>query len=57
MANKTSDQWQTKRFLLTFDYKHYDPVMGAEFWPKQIYFKMWFPVRERNKNITSQIKL
>ncbi len=39
------------------DYKHYDQVMSEEFWPKQIYFKTWFPVRRQNKNITWQTKL
>ncbi len=39
IEDKTSEGCQTKRFLLTFDYKHYEQVMSADFWPKKIYFR------------------
>ncbi len=31
IEDKTSKGWQAKRFLLTFDYKHYEQVMSADF--------------------------
>ncbi len=39
IEDKTSEGWQTKGFLLKFDYKHYEQVMSADFWPKKIYFR------------------
>ena len=41
----TSEGWDTKRFVLTFDVCHMDTVMAQDFWPKRIYFKRWFPSR------------
>ena len=45
IEDKTSEGWQTKRFLITFDYNHYEKVMATEFWPKKIYYKRWFPAK------------
>ncbi len=39
IEDKTSERWQTKCFLLTSDYKHYEQVMSADFWPKKIYVR------------------
>ncbi len=50
IEDKTSEGWQTKRFLLTFDYKHYEQVVSTDFWPKKIYFRQWFSARVK-KNI------
>ena len=46
----TSEGWNTKRFLLTFEFKHYDVVMAEDFWPRKIYFKRWFARKQSNNN-------
>ena len=48
----TSEGWNTKRFLLTFEYKHFDIIKAEGFWPKKIYFKRWFPQKQKD-NITA----
>ena len=45
VEDTSSNDWDTKRFLLTFDYSVYDKVMESEFWPKRIFFRRWFPAR------------
>ena len=47
IKDTSSEGWQTKRFLLTFDTTHYDNVMSSSFWPSKIYFKQWFPARPK----------
>ena len=47
----TSDGWNTKRFLLTFEYKHHDVIMAQDFWPRRIYFKRWFTHKQPNNTV------
>ena len=55
VEDKTSDGWETKRFVLTFEAKYADTVLSKDFWPKKIYFKRWFPSRVQKS--TSGVKL
>ena len=48
VENTSSENWSTKRFLITLSYQNYSTVMAPEFWPKRIYFKRWFPARKNN---------
>ena len=43
----SSDGWSTKRFLLTFEYKHHELILSQDFWPKRIFFKRWFTNKEK----------
>ena len=45
VEDTSSGDWDTKRFLLTFEFSKYDQVMATEFWPKRIFFRRWFPAR------------
>jgi phage anti-repressor protein len=38
----TTEGWETKRFLITFDMASFDTIMDDKFWPKGIYYKQWF---------------
>ena len=50
IQDTSSEGWQTKRFLATFDIKHYDEVMNDIFWPERIYYRIWYPERiQRDK--------
>ena len=49
VEDNSSENWQTKRFVVTLAYEHYERVMNPEFWPKKIYFKRWFPAKERKQ--------
>ena len=49
IEDKSSEGWETKRFLLTLQYEHFDTIMKPEFWPSKIYFKRWFPVKEKTQ--------
>lgn len=42
VEDMTGEHWDTKRFVITFDYKHLNTVNEQGFWPKNIYFKRWF---------------
>ena len=48
VEDTTSEGWNTRRFLLTFDFKYYDRVMAQDFWPQQIYYKRWFTRKQNN---------
>lgn len=45
VEDKSENGWDTKRYVVTFDYKHLQTVISSEFWPKGIYIKRWFPVK------------
>ena len=49
IEDKSSDGWETKRYLLTFDAQFYEKVLCSDFWPNKIYYKQWFAPREKNK--------
>ena len=49
IEDKSSDGWETKRFLITLLYQDYETVMKADFWPKKIYFKRWFPAKVKQQ--------
>lgn len=51
VEDTTTEGWSTKRFLIRMEYKHMDRVMTPEFWPKNIYYKRWFPRRSRNTEV------
>lgn len=44
----TSECWNTKRFLVTLEYKYLNTVLSGEFWPKNVYFKRWFTHKKSN---------
>lgn len=54
IEDKTSPGWETKRYLLTFSYEQFDKVLSADFWPKKIYFKRWFPAIAAKANNNSK---
>jgi len=45
VEDTSSKGFETKRFLVTFDQKHYDTVMEPMFWPPRIYFRQFHPPR------------
>ena len=45
IKDTSTDGWDTKRFILTFDTEYFEKVMQTEFWPDRIYFKQWFKPR------------
>ena len=53
VTDHSSEGWNTKRFLLTFDYKHVDKVMSEDFWPKKIFFKRWFTFKAKAQTTKS----
>ena len=46
IEDTSSEQFYTKRFLITFKIQDYDKVMADTFWPDRIYFKQWYPARQ-----------
>ena len=55
VEDRTSDGWETKRFVLTFEAKYSDTVLSQDFWPKKIYFKRWFPSRPQRNSGGSKL--
>ena len=49
IEDKSSEGWETKRYILTFDAQVFDKVMCPDFWPNKIYYKQWYPHKEKNK--------
>ena len=49
ITDMTSDGWNTKRYILTFDSSAYDKIMNASFWSPKIYFKQWFDAKGKAK--------
>lgn len=45
VEDRSSEGWDTKRFVLTFDKEAQETVMNPEFWPNGIYFNRWFNPR------------
>ena len=46
IKDTTTDGWETKRFILTFDKCYFDKVMENEFWAEGIYYKQWYVDRK-----------
>ena len=42
IKDTTTDGWETKRFLITFNMSDFKAVMDDAFWPEGIYYKQWF---------------
>ena len=42
--------WDTKRYIVTFNYEHLQTVVSPDFWPKGIYIKRWFPAKKQQQN-------
>ena len=45
----TTEGWETKRFLVTFDMSNFETVMDNNFWPQGIYYKQWFVRVNQNR--------
>ena len=54
IEDKSSAGWDTKRYVVTFNYEHLDSVMSPDFWPEEIYIKRWFPARTPSQKTPSQ---
>ena len=49
VEDASSEGWETKRYIITFDRKDYETVHSAEFWPPRVYFRVWSPARPSNR--------
>ena len=49
VKDTSSEEWHTKRFLITFKIQDFDEVMSDTFWPDSIYFKQWYPARKTSR--------
>lgn len=47
VEDKTSEGWDTKRFIVTFDSEQQGKVMEPSFWPPNIFFRRWFSPRSK----------
>ena len=54
IRDHSTEGWNTKRFLLTFDYSCIDQVLSDDFWPSRIYFRRWFPSKVKAQGIGGQ---
>ena len=45
VEDTSSENWSTRRFVITLHYKDFSTVMATEFWPRRIFFKRWFPAK------------
>lgn len=50
VTDTSSEGWETKRFLLSFNMEFYEIIMNDQFWPKGIYYKQWYKIKPRTKN-------
>ena len=41
VEDKSSDAWETKRYVITFDRSDFDQVNTADFWPANVYLREW----------------
>lgn len=49
VEDTSSEGWETKRFKVRFKQEVFDKVMEADFWPKGIYFRQFFPPRRQRQ--------
>ena len=49
IKDTTTEGWETKRFLITFDMSCFETVMDNKFWPQGIYYKQWYVRNNRNR--------
>ena len=47
IEDKTSEGWDTKRLIVTFDAEQQGRVMEPSFWPPNIFFRRWFSPRSK----------
>ena len=52
IRDMSSDGWETKRFVVSFDSEITDTVMKNDFWPARIYYKRWYPPRQNKPKST-----
>ena len=46
IKDTSTEDWDTKRYVLTFESKSFETVMDKEFWPDRIYYKQWYKPRK-----------
>ena len=47
IQDTSSEGWETKRFLITFEKTSSEKVMQPSFWPPKIYYRQWFTARPK----------
>lgn len=45
IEDASSPEWETKRFILTFNADDRETIMQDNFWPKKIFYREWFSRR------------
>ena len=53
VKDTSSEGWETKRFLVSFNFSAYEKVMTSSFWPSKIYFKQWYIARPKKESPTT----
>ena len=42
IKDTSTEGWETRRYLVTFNMDDQEKVLKGEFWPEKIYFKRWY---------------
>jgi hypothetical protein len=56
IKDTSTDGWETRRFLVTFNMEDQEKVLKGEFWPARIYFRRWYVNRPAKDKTAGQFK-
>ena len=50
IKDTSTEGWETRRYLVTFNMEDHEKVLKGEFWPERIYFRRWYinrPIKDK----------